>query len=90
MQLSFFLGQPSAIETGELFSSYELADGTLDSVERFGKASIGEVVERFEWLVECQKIAQGQGFFHWELDQAADIPSGRVRYPSGQSPLGAS
>ena len=34
------LGQPSAIETGELFTPYELADGTLESVERFGKASI--------------------------------------------------
>ena len=64
------LGQPNSLETGSLFTAYDLADGTLDSVERFGRASVGEVMTRHPWLVECKAIARTQGFFHWELDQA--------------------
>ena len=40
------LGQPDATDTGRLFTPYELDDGTLDSVERFGRASVEEVLDR--------------------------------------------
>ena len=80
------LGQPNVVETGELFSSYDLTDGTLDSVERFGKAKVGEVLERFSWLVECQKIAGRQAFFHWELDQAGIFLRGGFDIQVGNPP----
>ena len=80
------LGQPTAVETGELFTSYDLADGTLDSVERFGKASVNEVIERFRWLKECQLIAERQAFFHWELDQAGVFLGGGFDIQVGNPP----
>ena len=80
------LGQPSGVETGELFTSYDLADGSLDSVECFGKASIDEVLQRFSWLVECRKIADRQAFFHWELDQASVFQRGGFDLQVGNPP----
>jgi hypothetical protein len=80
------LGQPTAIETGEFFTSYDLADGTLDSVERFGKASVDEVIERFDWLKQCQVISQRQAFFHWELEQAGVFTSGGFDIQVGNPP----
>ena len=63
------LGQPTSAETGELFTSFEVTNESLDSVKYFGRASVPEVLERFDWLNECRAIAQRQAFFHWELDQ---------------------
>ena len=80
------LGQPSGIETGALFTSYELADGTLDSVENFGRATVSEVLDRFTWLVECKKIADRQAFFHWELDQASVFLRGGFDLQVGNPP----
>ena len=80
------LGQPSGVETGSLFTSYELADGTLDSVENFGRATVAEVLGRFTWLVECRKIADRQAFFHWELDQAIVFIRGGFDIQVGNPP----
>lgn len=80
------LGQPGRLDTGELFTPYELVDGTLESVERFGRATIAEVVERHPWLVECQAIAQTQSFFHWELDHAAVFAAGGFDIQVGNPP----
>jgi len=80
------LGQPTASESGALFTPYDLADGTLESVEHFGKASIEEVLGRFPWLRECQSIAAAQGFFHWELDQAGVFIGGGFDIQVGNPP----
>ena len=80
------LGQPSGVETGALFTSYELADGTLDSVENFGRATVAEVLDRFTWLVECKKIADRQAFFHWELEQASVFLRGGFDLQVGNPP----
>ena len=80
------LGQPTASESGALFTPYDLADGTLESVEHFGKASIDEVLERFPWLKECRSIADAQGFFHWELDQAGVFANGGFDIQVGNPP----
>ena len=80
------LGQPNSLETGALFTPYDLADGTLESVERFGKASVGEVITRHRWLADCQDIARTQGFFHWELDQAGVLASGGFDVQIGNPP----
>ena len=58
----------------------------MESVERFGKASVGEVVARHPWLAECQTIARTQGFFHWELDQAGVFLVGGFDIQIGNPP----
>lgn len=68
--IELLLGQPGEAEIDTLFSAVDLQDGTLDSVEYFGRARVNEVVERFSWLATCQTIADRQAFFHWELDFA--------------------
>ncbi len=88
------LGQPSSVETGELFTSHDLTDRSLDSVKYFGKASIDEVIQRYGWLKGCQAIAKRQVFFHWELDQAGVFLQGgfdiQVGNPPWCGPLGTS
>ena len=64
------LGQPSSDQTGQLFTAHELDDGTLDSVERIGRARHAEILGRHPWLVESETIARAQAFFHWELEHA--------------------
>ena len=80
------LGQPTLEEAGSLFTPYELEDGTLDSVERFGKASIDEVRERHPWLVRCEQIAAEQAFFHWELEHAPVFATGGFDIQVGNPP----
>lgn len=80
------LGQPDATDTGKLFTAHELDDGTLDSVERFGRATVDEVLDRHPWLRECQLIARAQEFFHWELEHAPIFESGGYRIQIGNPP----
>lgn len=35
-----------------------------------GAATVNEVLERHPWLHVCERVAEQQGFFHWELDFA--------------------
>jgi len=80
------LGQPTIEDVGSLFTAYELDIGTLDSIEYFGKASIAEVLERHPWLVECQRIALAQGFFHWELEHTPVFANGGFDIQVGNPP----
>lgn len=80
------LGQPVSADTGELFTPYELADGTLESVERFGKARVAEVVDRHNWLTNCLTVARTQAFFHWELEHAAVFARGGFDVQVGNPP----
>jgi hypothetical protein len=80
------LGQPDAADTGTLFTPHDLADGTLDSIERFGRATVGEVIDRHPWLRECQTIARAQAFFHWELEHAPIFQAGGFRLQIGNPP----
>jgi hypothetical protein len=80
------LGQPSQADSGELFGSYELQDGTLESVEYFGKARTSEILERHPWLAECQQIHNRQGFFHWELEFAPIFENGGFSLQVGNPP----
>lgn len=80
------LGQPDAADTGSLFSAHDLDDGTLESVERFGRASVDEVLDRHPWLRECQTIARAQEFFHWELEHAPIFHAGGYRLQIGNPP----
>lgn len=80
------LGQPHTNHTGALFTPYELDDGSLESVELFGKATIGEVVDRHSWLAECRRISADQSFFHWELEFAPVFQSGGFHLQIGNPP----
>lgn len=80
------LGQPTPEEVVTLFTSYQLEDSTLDSVEHFGKATITEVLQRSPWLEECQTIANTQAFFHWELEHAPVFMSSGFDIQVGNPP----
>lgn len=80
------LGQPAQSDTGELFSPYELQDGTLDSIEVFGKGRAREILERCPWLASCQRIAAVQAFFHWEVEFAAPFELGGFDIQVGNPP----
>jgi hypothetical protein len=80
------LGQPGAADTGALFTAHELQDGTLDSVERFGRARVDEVLDRHPWLRECLSIARAQEFFHWELELAPIFDAGGFQLQVGNPP----
>lgn len=80
------LGQPDAADTGRLFTAHELDDGTLDSVERFGRATVDEVLDRHPWLRECGAIARAQEFFHWELEHAPIFETGGYQIQVGNPP----
>ena len=80
------LGQPTQEESGELFSAYDLQDGSLESVDYFGKATIAEILERHPWLAECQEITDRQAFFHWELEFASVFAGGGFDLQVGNPP----
>ena len=80
------VGQPDSTDTGALFTPYELDDGTLESVEWFGKATIDEVVDRHSWLGECRSISATQNFFHWELEFAPLFSAGGFHLQVGNPP----
>jgi hypothetical protein len=84
--VELLLGQPNSLETGSMFTPYELADGTLESVQRFGRASVAEVTARHPWLAACRTIAHTQGFFHWELEQAGVFADGGFDVQIGNPP----
>jgi len=80
------LGQPGKGDTGQLFTPHDLADGTLDSVERFGTAAVAEVLERHPWLKECQAIALTLEPFHWELEHPQVFAQGGFALQIGNPP----
>lgn len=84
--VELLLGQSTSEERESLFTSYELDERTLESVEVFGKATVGEVTERHPWLVECQRIADRQAFFHWELEYPHIFSSGGFDLQVGNPP----
>ncbi|MEV4705735.1 Eco57I restriction-modification methylase domain-containing protein [Actinoplanes sp. NPDC049316] len=63
----------------------------LDEAERLeiGFASaeaIDEVLQKHPWLVVCERIAQRQGFFHWNLDFATVFARGGFDLQVGNPP----
>jgi hypothetical protein len=48
--------------------------------------SIDEVLQKNPWLVVCERIAQRQGFFHWNLDFATVFARGGFDLQVGNPP----
>ena len=53
-----------------------------------GAKPIDDVLREHPWLVVCERVAEQQGFFHWDLDFARVRPR-RLRPPGRQPALGA-
>ena len=51
-----------------------------------GTASIDAVLEQHPWLRACERIAQRQGFFHWELEFAPVFARGGFDLQIGNPP----
>ncbi|HEX7291830.1 MAG TPA: hypothetical protein VF250_11960 [Conexibacter sp.] len=62
--------------------------GALEEHDRIfaGAASIAAVLEAHPWLAVCERIAEQQGFFHWELDFAPVFARGGFDLQLGNPP----
>ncbi len=70
---------------------------TLDDIETiedldnevedaYGMASIGDLMERFEWLATVRKIEESEGFFHWDLEFCHRLRDGGFELVVGNPP----
>jgi len=84
--IELLFGVPSQAESGQLFNAYELQDGTLDSLQLFGRATIPEILQRYPWLIECRRINDLQAYFHWELEFAPVLARGGFEVQVGNPP----
>lgn len=51
-----------------------------------GAVDVDDVLEKHEWLKVCEKVADQQGFFHWELDFATVLARGGFDLQLGNPP----
>ncbi|MFK5644883.1 class I SAM-dependent DNA methyltransferase [Ornithinimicrobium sp. LYQ121] len=51
-----------------------------------GAVRVVEVLQRHPWLEVCERVAQQQGFFHWELDFATVFSRGGFDLQVGNPP----
>jgi hypothetical protein len=79
--------KPSSTNT--LASSIEW-DNLNDAEEvelSFAQAKkIQEVLREHPWLIVCERVARGEGFFHWELDFASVFGNGGFDLQLGNPP----
>ena len=64
----------------------ELGQLEHDDLAFAGAASVERVLAEHPWLVVCERIAQQQGFFHWELDFAPVFGRGGFDLQLGNPP----
>ena len=65
--------------------------GELETMEELelglaGARKVQSVVDEHEWLTVVQKVAEAQGFFHWELDFATVFARGGFDLQVGNPP----
>lgn len=60
----------------------------MDDLERsfYGMQDVWQLVLKHEWLGTARSIAEGEGFFHWELDFAHIFESGGFDLQVGNPP----
>jgi hypothetical protein len=51
-----------------------------------GAVNVDEVLKKHDWLKVCEKVANQQGFFHWELDFATIFARGGFDLQLGNPP----
>lgn len=63
-----------------------LADNESFSLAAAGARPVREVLDRHPWLTFCARVAQEQGFFHWQLDFAPAFARGGFDLQVGNPP----
>ncbi|WP_454037441.1 DNA methyltransferase, partial [Corynebacterium otitidis] len=61
-------GTSGQLELGEADGWFELADAEQQFLSFGGARRVDQVASRHPWLAVARRIADRQGFFHWELD----------------------
>ncbi|KKO82899.1 Eco57I restriction-modification methylase domain-containing protein, partial [Corynebacterium otitidis] len=61
-------GTSGQLELGEADGWFELADAEQQFLSFGGARRVDQVESRHPWLTIARKVAERQGFFHWELD----------------------
>ena len=64
----------------------ELASAERINLEFAAAANVDEVLKAHPWLIVCDRVAQRQGFFHWELDFAPMFARGGFDLQVGNPP----
>jgi len=64
----------------------ELAQAEASDLQFAGTRSMDKVLREHSWLVVCERVAQQQGFFHWELEFAPAFERGGFDLQVGNPP----
>ncbi len=64
----------------------ELAQAEASDLQFAGARSMDKVLLEHSWLVVCERVAQQQGFFHWELEFAPAFERGGFDLQVGNPP----
>jgi hypothetical protein len=64
----------------------DLNDAEDLNLDFAGAINVDEVLDKHEWLKICEKVAEQQGFFHWELDFATVFAHGGFDLQLGNPP----
>ncbi|GGK40670.1 restriction endonuclease subunit M [Pilimelia terevasa] len=78
--------KPVELRFGAGMSWDELGEAELMELGFASAESIDEVLQKNPWLVVCDRIAQRQGFFHWNLDFATVFARGGFDLQVGNPP----
>ncbi|MFI9643997.1 Eco57I restriction-modification methylase domain-containing protein [Micromonospora sp. NPDC051925] len=78
--------KPVELRFGAGMSWAELDEAESLEIGFASAESIGEVLQKHPWLVVCERIAQRQGFFHWNLDFATVFAGGGFDLQVGNPP----
>ncbi|WCN81804.1 Eco57I restriction-modification methylase domain-containing protein [Micromonospora sp. LH3U1] len=78
--------KPVELRFGAGMSWAELGEAERLDLGFASAESIDEVLQKHPWLVVCERIAQRQGFFHWNLDFATVFARGGFDLQVGNPP----
>ncbi|WP_145951569.1 Eco57I restriction-modification methylase domain-containing protein [Micrococcus luteus] len=91
--LQMMLGQDTEKRARKWMTSFTADDdweGLADTEQRdrvlAGAKPVEQVLQAHPWLRVCERVAQAQGFFHWELDFAAVFARGGFDLQVGNPP----
>lgn len=80
-------GNPTGqVQLGDAEDWVELGEAETVNLEFNGARDVEWVLERYPWLRMCQKIAEREGFFHWELDFSPVFERGGFDLQVGNPP----
>lgn len=79
-------GQKDQLSLAEIDSWAELGDAEHNDLVYAGAVDPAKVAAEHPWLAVCERIAQQQGFFHWELDFAPVFARGGFDLQVGNPP----